>query len=50
MNTGLLIAMVILVLMSGFFSASETAFSSLNRVKLKAMIKMVKKIKRLNEH
>lgn len=39
MNTGLLIAMVILVLMSGFFSASETAFSSLNKVKLKAMMK-----------
>ncbi len=47
MNTGLLIAMVILVLMSGFFSASETAFSSLNRVKLKAMIKDGEKNKKV---
>lgn len=39
MNTGILIAMIVLVLMSGFFSASETAFSSLNKVKLKAMMK-----------
>lgn len=39
MNTGILIAMVVLVMLSSFFSASETAFSSLNRVKLKAMIK-----------
>ncbi len=31
MNTGILIAMIVLVLMSGFFSASETAFSSLNK-------------------
>ena len=38
MNTGLLIAMVVLVLMSGFFSASETAFSSLNKVRLKSMM------------
>lgn len=39
--------MVILVLMSGFFSASETAFSSLNRVKLKAMIKDGEKNKKV---
>ena len=39
MNTGILIAMIVLVLMSGFFSASETAFSSLNKVKLKAMMR-----------
>ena len=37
MNTGLLIVMVILVMLSAFFSSAETAFSSLNRVKLKAM-------------
>ena len=37
MNTGLLIVMVILVMFSAFFSSAETAFSSLNRVKLKAM-------------
>ncbi len=37
MNTGLLIVIVILVMLSAFFSSAETAFSSLNRVKLKAM-------------
>lgn len=37
MNTPLLIVMVILVIFSAFFSSAETAFSSLNRVKLKAM-------------
>ncbi len=36
MNTSLLIVMVILVLMSAFFSSAETAFSSLNKVRLKA--------------
>ncbi|MCM1285748.1 MAG: hemolysin family protein [Acetobacter sp.] len=39
MNTPLLIVMIILVLFSSFFSGAETAFSSLNRVKLKAMKK-----------
>lgn len=39
MNTPLLIVMIILVLFSGFFSGAETAFSSLNRVKLKAMMR-----------
>ena len=37
MNTPLLIVMIILVLFSSFFSGAETAFSSLNKVKLKAM-------------
>lgn len=37
MNTPLLIVMIILVLFSAFFSSAETAFSSLNKVKLKAM-------------
>ncbi len=32
------IVMVILVLMSAYFSATETAFSSLNRTRLKAMV------------
>lgn len=36
-NTVLLILMVILVMFSAFFSASETTFSSLNKVKLKSM-------------
>lgn len=39
MNTGILVAMVILVLFSSFFSGAETAFSSINKVKLKSMIK-----------
>lgn len=47
MNTGLLIAMIVLVLMSGFFSASETAFSSLNKVKLKSMMKEGENNKRI---
>lgn len=37
MNVTLLVVMVILVIFSVFFSSAETAFSSLNRVKLKAM-------------
>lgn len=39
MNTGILCAMIILVLFSAFFSGAETAFSSLNRVKLKSMMR-----------
>lgn len=39
MNTPLLITMVIMVVFSAFFSSAETAFSSLNKVKLKAMEK-----------
>lgn len=52
MNTGILCAMVVLVLFSSFFSGAETAFSSLNRVKLKAMMndkKLSKKIERALE-
>lgn len=33
-----LVTILILVLLSGFFSSAETAFSSINRVRLKAMI------------
>lgn len=36
--TGNIIAMIACVLMSGYFSATETAFSSLNRTRLKAMM------------
>lgn len=46
MNTPILIVMIILVLFSAFFSSAETAFSSLNRVKLKAMNKNEKKIEK----
>lgn len=48
MNTTLLIIMIILVFMSAFFSSAETAFSSLNKVRLKAMEneKNTKKIQR----
>ena len=33
-----LIAIIILVIMSAYFSATETAFSSLNKTRLKSMI------------
>lgn len=35
-STGMIVALVILVMMSGYFSASETAFTSLNRARLKS--------------
>lgn len=47
MNTGILCAMVVLVLFSSFFSGAETAFSSLNRVKLKAMMNSKKSGKKI---
>ncbi len=34
-STGIIIALVILVILSAYFSATETAFSSLNRIRLK---------------
>ncbi len=34
-NSTILLAILVLVALSAFFSASETAFSSLNRVRLK---------------
>ncbi len=37
-NNDILILLIVLVLCYSFFSASETAFSSLNRIRLKAMI------------
>lgn len=36
-NGTLILSLIALVLLSGFFSASETAFTSLNRVRLKSM-------------
>lgn len=47
MNTGLLTAMLVLVFCSAFFSGAETAFSSINKVKLKAMLSEGKKNKRV---
>ncbi|MGN1123149.1 MAG: HlyC/CorC family transporter [Eubacterium sp.] len=47
MNIGLLCAMAALVLFSGFFSSAETAYSSLNRVKLKSMMRDNKSNKRI---
>lgn len=37
MNIGLIIAILILILFSAYFSATETAFSSLNKIRLKNM-------------
>ena len=34
-SLGMIIALIILVILSGFFSASETAYTSLNRIRLK---------------
>ncbi|MDR0412019.1 MAG: hemolysin family protein [Treponema sp.] len=39
-SIGLLISLFILIILSAFFSASETAFSSLNRLKIKNMVAM----------
>lgn len=47
MNAGLLCAMIALVLFSAFFSSAETAFSSFNRVKLKAMMRDGRKNKKI---
>ena len=35
--TGKIIAIVILILFSAYFSATETAFTSMNKIKLKTM-------------
>lgn len=37
-NTWLFIAIVVLVIMSGFFSATETAYSCANRIKLRTLV------------
>ncbi len=36
-SIGIILFMVVLVIMSGYFSATETAFSSLNRIRMKNM-------------
>ena len=38
MNTSYLIAIIVLVMMSAYFSATETSFSSLNRMKLRTLV------------
>ncbi len=37
-TTGMIVALVILVILSAFFSATETAFTSLNRIRLKSKV------------
>lgn len=49
-STPLIIIMVVLVAMSGFFSATETAFSSCNRIRLKNMANGGKKTAKLALH
>ncbi|MDE6189094.1 MAG: hemolysin family protein [Clostridia bacterium] len=41
--TGYIVAIVILIFLSGFFSSTETAFSSLNRIRLKNLVSTEKK-------
>ena len=36
-NTGLFIAIVALIIMSGFFSSTETAYSCASRIKLRTL-------------
>lgn len=50
---GLLIAIIVLVIMSGFFSSTETAYSCANRIKLRSLVssgnKKAKKVLELAE-
>lgn len=52
-SIGLIISMAVLVLLSAFFSASETAFSSLNRIRIKNLAengnKAAKRVLKLSE-
>ncbi len=43
MNLYLIIAIIVLVLLSGFFSGTETAFSCANKIKLKTLVTQGKK-------
>lgn len=51
---GYIVAIVILIFLSGFFSSTETAFSSLNRIRLKNLVatnkKKFSKVYFLSEH
>ena len=51
---GYIVAIVVLVFLSGFFSSTETAFSSLNRIRLKNLVatnkKKFSKVYFLSEH
>ena len=42
-HLSLIIAIVVLVLLSGFFSGTETAFSCANKIKLKTLVSQGKK-------
>ncbi|MBD5085828.1 MAG: HlyC/CorC family transporter [Clostridiales bacterium] len=52
--TGYIVSIVILIFLSGFFSSTETAFSSLNRIRLKNLVqtdrKKYSKVYFLSEH
>ena len=43
----LLIATIVLVILSGLFSATETAYSSLNEIKIKCLVQQDKKYKKV---
>ena len=51
---GYIVAIVVLIFLSGFFSSTETAFSSLNRIRLKNLVttekKKYSKVYFLSEH
>ena len=34
-STGLIVTIIIMIILSAYFSATETAFSSLNRIRIK---------------
>ena len=42
---GIIIALIILIILSGFFSASETAFTSVSETRLKSLANTKKKSK-----
>ena len=49
MDIGYIVVMIVLVLMSAYFSATETAFSSINKVKIKSLIEKNDKRKKRAE-